>query len=143
MPEFQLQGSVAAPRERVWRLYVDHVGWMRWAGVKEVVLRQQGDPPPNGLGAIRVMRSSGIAIEEEVTAFDPPKYMAYRLVGGVPVRDYEAEVRFEDSESGTDITWDVRFRPLIPFTGGLMKRVIQRGLQDVLDRLARVNFDEL
>jgi len=140
MPEIHLQGTVAAPRDAVWRVYTDHRGWTRWAGVKEVVLRQQGDPPPNGLGTIRVMRSGGIAIEEEITAFDPPKRMAYRLIGGLPVKNYEAEVRFDESESGTAIAWDVSFQPRIPFTGGLLARVMKSGLQDVLDRLARYQF---
>ena len=140
MPEIHLQGTVAAPRDAVWRVYTDHRGWTRWAGVKEVVLRQQGDPPPNGLGTIRVIRSGGIAIEEEITAFDPPKRMAYRLIAGLPVKNYEAEVRFDESESGTAISWDISFQPRIPFTGTLLARVMKRGLQDVLDRLARYQF---
>jgi uncharacterized protein YndB with AHSA1/START domain len=140
MPEIHLQGTVAAPRDAVWLVYTDHRGWTRWAGVKEVVLRQQGDPPPNGLGTIRVMRSGGIAIEEEITAFDPPKRMAYRLIGGLPVKNYEAEVRFDESESGTAISWDVSFQARIPFTGALLARVMKSGLQDVLDRLARYQF---
>jgi uncharacterized protein YndB with AHSA1/START domain len=142
MPEFRLQGTVAAPPEAVWRVFTDHAGYTQWAGVKEVVLRQQGDPPPNGLGAIRVMRSGGIAIEEEITAFDPPKYLAYRMVGGIPVKNYEAEVRLDPSDSGTRLTWHVRFDARIPFTGRLMARLIKAGLQDVLDRLARVPFDQ-
>jgi uncharacterized protein YndB with AHSA1/START domain len=140
MPQIHLQGTIAAPRDAVWRVYTDHRGWTRWAGVKEVVLRQQGDPPPNGLGTIRVIRSGGIAIEEEITAFDPPKRMAYRLIGGLPVKNYEAEVRFDESESGTAISWDISFQPRIPFTGALLARVMKSGLQDVLDRLARYQF---
>ncbi len=75
MQEIDLEAQVPAPREAVWKVYTDHVGWQSWAGVQEVVLRQQGDPPPDGLGAIRVIRSRGIAIEEEVTAFTPPERM--------------------------------------------------------------------
>jgi uncharacterized protein YndB with AHSA1/START domain len=142
MPQFQLQGTVAARRESVWRVFTDHRGWERWAGVKEVVLRQEGDPPPNGLGAIRVIRSRGIAIEEEITAFDAPKRMAYRLVGGAPVKNHQADVTFEPSESGTRVIWNVRFDPLIPFTGALLAGMMRRGLQDVLDRLARVEFED-
>ena len=142
MPEFRLQGTVAAPPEAVWRVFTDHCGYTRWAGVQEVVLRQQGDPPPNGLGAIRVMRSRGIAVEEEITAFEPPKYLAYRLVGGIPVRNYEAEVHLDPCDSGTRLTWHVRFDALIPFTGRLLARLIESGLQDILVRLARVPFEE-
>ncbi len=142
MQEFSLQGTVAAPPDSVWRVFTDHCRYTEWAGVQEVVLRQRGDPPPNGLGCIRVMRSRGIAIEEEITAFEPPKFLAYRLVGGLPVRNYEAEVRLDPCDSGTRILWSVHFEPWIQFTGRLLARVIQSGLQDILDRLARVPFDE-
>src|SRR5258705_10505009 len=84
--QIELTQHVAAAPEKVFAFYTDHVGWERWAGVKEVVLRQTGDPPPNGLGAIRVIRARGMAFEEEITAFEPPRRMGYRLVAGAPGR---------------------------------------------------------
>ncbi|HTO08561.1 MAG TPA: SRPBCC family protein [Myxococcota bacterium] len=135
--QIELTQHVAAPPDRVFAVYTDHAGWERWAGVKEVVLRQKGDPPPNGLGAIRVIRARGMAIEEEVTGFDPPRRMTYRLVAGAPVRDHEGVVRFEPDGAGTRVTWNVRFRPLVPGTGWLLRRVLEGGLRDVLARLAR------
>jgi uncharacterized protein YndB with AHSA1/START domain len=134
--QIELTQHVAAAPERVFAFYTDHVGWERWAGVREVVLRQQGDPPPNGLGAIRVIRARGMAIEEEVTGFDPPGRMTYRLVAGAPVRDHEGIVRFEPEAGGTRVTWSVRFRPLVPGTGWLLRRVLESGLRDVLAKLA-------
>ncbi len=142
MRQIEVEGTVAAPRPAVWKVFTDHVGWTRWAGVKEVVLRQQGDPPPDGLGAIRVVRSGGVAVEEEITGFDPPKRLTYRLVAGIPVRDHEAEVRFDVCDSGTRLTWRVRFEPWIPWTGGILTRLIRRSLRGTLDRLARVEFDD-
>lgn len=142
MQEIELRGTIAASRPAVWRVLTDHCGWTRWAGVKEVVLRQQGDPPPNGLGAIRVVRKSGIAVEEEITAFDPPQRLAYRLVAGIPIRNHEGEVCLDLSESGTRVTWRARFDPIVPLTGGLLKRALARELQNILDRLARVQFDQ-
>jgi uncharacterized protein YndB with AHSA1/START domain len=134
--QIELSRQIPAAPDRVWALYTDHEGWEKWAGVKEVVLRQKGDPPPNGLGAIRVIRASGMAIEEEVTAFEPPRRMAYRLVAGAPIRDHAGEVRFEPDGAGTRVTWTVRFRPLVPGTGWLIRRMLERSLGDVLERLA-------
>ena len=136
MQEIDLEAQVPAAREAVWRLFTDWVGWQRWAGVKEVVLRQQGDPPPDGLGAIRVTRSRGIALEEEITAFDPPERVHYRMVGGLPVRDYRAEVGFEPAGDGTRVRLTVRFRPLVPGTGPLLRRLLGRSLAGVLRRLS-------
>ena len=134
--QIELTQQVAAAPEKVFAFYTDHVDWERWAGVKEVVLRQTGDPPPNGLGAIRVIRARGMAFEEEITAFEPPRRMGYRLVAGAPVRDHAGEVRFEPDGSGTRVTWTIRFRPLVPGTGWILRRVLEREIRGVLTALA-------
>lgn len=137
MQRFELRAEIAAPLERVWALVSDHVGWQKWAGVQEVVLRQQGDPAPNGLGAIRVLRRGGLAIEEEVTAFEPPARIAYRVSAGIPVRECQVEIRLEPAAGATRLTWDVSFRPLVPGTGWLLGRLIRPRLADALAGLAR------
>ncbi len=134
--EIRISADVPATPEVAWQLFTDHRGWERWSGAKEVVLRQEGDPAPNGLGAIRVLRARGLAIEEEVTAFDAPRRMAYRVVAGVPIRDHRGEVEFVGSGAGTEVSWSIRFRPLIPGTGGLLRRVFQRVLEAILRRFA-------
>ncbi len=135
--QIEVSAHIPASPQAVFARYTDHERWVDWAGVKEVVLRQQGTPPPNGLGAIRVIRQAGMAIEEEITAFDPPKRMAYRLVAGAPVRDHSGEVLFDADGAGTRVTWKVRCRPLIPGTGWLIRRALESGLRDVLARLAK------
>ena len=79
-------------------------------------------------------------MQEEVTAFEPPKRMTYRLTAGIPVRDYVGEVELTPDGDATQVRWCVRFRPLIPFTGGLLKRLLERSLGDILDRLRRQDF---
>ena len=117
--------EIPAPPDRVWAVYTDHEGWQRWAGIGEVVLRQQGYPPPNGLGAIRVIRHSGTAVEEEITAF---------------IREHRGEVRLEPSGSGTRLSWNVEFKALIPGTGPLVRWVVERMLRRILTRLADYDF---
>ncbi len=135
--EIQVHVDVPAAPEAAWELFTDHLGWERWAGAKEVVLRQEGHPAPNGLGAIRVLRVGGLAIEEEVTAFDAPRRMAYRLVAGLPTRDHSGEVEFEPSETGTRLTWKICFRPWVPGTGRPLEWVLQRAVQEVVRRFSR------
>jgi uncharacterized protein YndB with AHSA1/START domain len=134
--EIEVSAVIPASPARTFEVYTDHEGWMKWAGVKEVVLRQPGHPAPNGLGAIRVIRQSGMAIEEEITGFEPGKRMTYRLVAGAPVRDHSGEVRFDPDGAGTRVTWTVRCRPWIPGTGWLVKRALESGFRDILTRLA-------
>jgi uncharacterized protein YndB with AHSA1/START domain len=137
MPELALHEKIPAPVERVWALVSDHLGWQKWAGVQEVVLRQPGDPAPNGLGAIRVLRRGGLAVEEEVTGFEPPARIAYRVSAGIPVRECRAEIRLEPAAGATLLTWDVSFRPLVPGTGWLLARLIRPRLVDAIAGLAR------
>jgi uncharacterized protein YndB with AHSA1/START domain len=137
MHEFELRSEIAAPVDRVFALLADHVGWREWAGVQEVVLRQQGDPAPNGLGAIRVLRRGGLAIEEEVVAFEPPRRIAYRICAGIPVRDCSADLRLEPAAAATRLSWQVHFRPLLPGTGWLLRRLIRPKLEQALAGLAQ------
>jgi uncharacterized protein YndB with AHSA1/START domain len=139
--EVKVQEEVAAPLEQVWALYTDHAGWKHWAGVHEVVVRQPGEPAPNGLGAVVVLRSHGIAVEEEITAFEPPRRLAYQLVAGLPLRHHEAEVCFEPLEGRTRVDWRVRFSPLIPGTGNLLARLLRERMAATLQRLARYPFE--
>jgi uncharacterized protein YndB with AHSA1/START domain len=140
MREVKVQGEVSAPLEQVWAVYTDHAGWARWAGYQEVVVRQPGEPAPNGLGAIRVLRAHGVALEEEITAFEPPRRLVYQLVGGLPLRDHEGEVYFEPLGARTRVGWRVQFRPLIPGTGGLLARFLRGQMSATLQRLATYPF---
>ena len=138
---FEIETTIAAPPASVWELLANHRGWADWAGVREVVLRQEGDPPPNGLGAIRVLRLRGLALEEEILGFDPPKRMSYRLSAGLPIRDHAGEIELEPAGDGTALRWTVRFRPSVPGTGWLLRAALERGVRDVCDRLARTFAD--
>ena len=141
MQAFELVSRVPASAEQVFGLLSDHRGLAEWSGAKEVVLRQEGDPPPNGLGAIRVIRGAGLAIEEEITAFEPPKRMTYRIAGGLPIRDHAGEIRVTPLEDGdAEVRWNVRFRPLVPGTGALMAYLLRRGLETLLARLSAYEF---
>ena len=136
MHEIRVERELPVVREVAWERFTDHRSWVDWAGAMEVVLRNEGDPAPNGLGAIRVLRARGLAVEDEVTAFEPPKRLGYRLVAGLPIRDHIGEVEFEASDAGTRLVWSIRFRPLVPGTGRLVRWALQRSLKDILQRLS-------
>ncbi len=137
MQDIEIRAEIPASPAAVWKLVADHAGYASWAGFHEVVVRHPGDPPPNGLGAIRVLRRSGVAIEEEITAFEPPRRLEYVMTAGLPVRDYRAEVLLDASGRGTALVWRARFRPLVPGTGGLLRRLLQRSLAGMVDALVR------
>jgi uncharacterized protein YndB with AHSA1/START domain len=129
---------IAAPREKVWALLADHEGMKRWAPVREVIRRRPGAPDPDGEGAIRTIRASGLVIEERITAFKPGERLEYTLVEGAPIRDHAGDVVLTPDGEGTRITWTVRFRPLIPGTGWLLERLLRKGLEQSLEGLRQM-----
>lgn len=137
MMNVELTIRIAAPPERVFDILADHEGMPRWTDAREVVLRHPGDPHPNGVGAIRVIRARGLAVEEEILAYRRPERIEYRISAGAPVRDHHAEVVLEREGEGTRVHYRARFRPLVPGTGWLIRRALTRALGAMLAQLDR------
>ena len=134
-----------APREQVWELVADARGWSRWGAWRSAELEREGTPPPGGLGAVKALTSETRGITgrpivslEEVTAFEPPSRFGYKLLSGLPLRDYDASIELVEAPGGgTDITWRSQFEGKVPGTGGLFRRALQKFTQDAAERLAR------
>jgi uncharacterized protein YndB with AHSA1/START domain len=133
----EVSRSIAAPREKIWALLADHEGMKKWAPVREVIRRRAGAPDPDGVGAIRTVRASGMAVDERITAFKPGERLEYTLVEGAPIRDHAAEIVLTPDGDGTRVVWSVHFRPLVPGTGWLLARMLRGGLERSLDGLRR------
>jgi uncharacterized protein YndB with AHSA1/START domain len=124
--ELRVQMEVAAPIHAVFDLFADAASWERWAGIHEVVVRQEGHPVPGGLGCTCVMRSSGVAVETEVTHYERPWRLRYNMVGGLPVRRYEGDLQLFERGENTQLVWRVTFVPWVPGTGPLLASMIRR-----------------
>jgi uncharacterized protein YndB with AHSA1/START domain len=127
--QISLEIHIDAPRERVWDTLVDHGRMAEWYPAKEIILRRPGHPDPNGLGAQRVVRQSGLAIEEVVTAFKPCEHFEYSAIEGAPFLDHTADVILISEPDGTRVRWSTRLRPRVPGTGWIVKSNIVRTLQ--------------
>jgi uncharacterized protein YndB with AHSA1/START domain len=117
---------IAAPCERVWRILADHEGMPEWFPVREVILRRPGSPDPNGVGALRVARSLGVIVEERITAFKPDELLEYTITRGAPLRSYRAQVRLTPDGDGSRVRWSASFRPLLPGSGAIARRLLAR-----------------
>jgi uncharacterized protein YndB with AHSA1/START domain len=142
MQVIDVHAHSAAPPEAVWQVVADAPGWSRWGAWRSSELQREGEPPPGGLGAVKVLTSETrrpVVSREEVTAFEPPLRFGYRLLSsGLPLRDYDATITMAPAgDGGTDITWRSQFNPKIPLTGGLFRRTLGRFIQDAAERLAR------
>ena len=126
-----------APPEDVWQLVADGANWDRWARMSESKLARKGDPDPNGVGAIRRFRTGKLVTREEVIAFDPPRHMAYRLLKGLPVKDYRSDIVLTPAGGGTDITWTSVFFPGRPRLALALRVFVAMVVRDYSRRLAK------
>ena len=139
---FSVTTASRAPREKVWALVADGAGWKNWAGVMKSSLEREGEPPPDGVGAIRRLGPSPFTSREEVVVWDPPSHLGYVILSGMPVRNYRADIKLqqvEDKAAGnpggvtTVIEWSATFDAKLPGTGTLLRA----GLRTMIARFAK------
>ena len=100
-------------------------------------LAKEGSQDKNGLGAVRQVVIGGRVLEEEITAFDPPRYFEYvvrQLLGrnGKPARFRHDRgwLAFSPSGDATRVEWRSRFEIPMPMVGWLLERLLARRLAD-------------
>lgn len=124
--------SDAAP-DAVFALLADGATWPRWSPIESFELEREGDPPPEGPGAIRVFRRGRTVGRDQLVDVTASERLVYASLSGLPVRDYLAEVELTAAVGGTDVRWQASFVPKMPGTGWLL----ERGLRRFLDRCVR------
>lgn len=127
-----MQHSEAAPAS-LFALLIDGETWPRWSPIEAFELERTGDPPPEGVGAIRIFRRGRTTGRDEIVEVVPDHRLGYRSLSGLPVRDYRAHVVLEPDGNGTTIRWEASFSPKLPGTG----RLLERGLRRFLEQCAR------
>jgi uncharacterized protein YndB with AHSA1/START domain len=126
-----------APVEAVWPLIAEARRWQEWTFLDRTELLEEGDPAPDGVGALRRFTRFGFGSSERVLAWDPPHHLAYTIVRGFPVRNYRADVTCTPDEPGTLVSWSASFDVLVPGTGHLMVLVVKRLIRGFANSAAR------
>ena len=136
MASFTLVREVAAPPETLFELFVDHRRYSEMTPIRRSELEREGDPAPNGVGAIRVLRSVGPPLREEVLTYEPPLRFSYKLLSGAPLEDHVGTVELTPQGAGTRVTYAIRTMPTIPFAGPLVVAVAKRAVKQLLDGIS-------
>jgi len=118
------------PIAHAWEVLADHAGMSSWGPGLKVTMDKVGSEDPNGVGAVRRISTPGPMppIVEEVTAFEPERYLAYRALSGVPLRDYRGEVELADHEGKTFIRYTVHADSRIPLVDKAAVKALATGL---------------
>jgi uncharacterized protein YndB with AHSA1/START domain len=133
---FSYVRQVAAPPEVVFDVLTDHRRYAEITPMRRSELEREGEPAPNGVGAIRVLRSIGPPLREEVIVYEPPRRFSYRLLSGAPVRDHVGTVELTPSEGGTRVVYAVRTVPTLPVGGVAVVAVVKQAIKQLLDGIS-------
>ena len=143
MRTVRVERKVDASPERVFELIADHANYDRFRAITGSELVSEGDPPPNGVGAMRRIRVGPIRFEEEITAYEPSSRLDYLIVRlNLPFDHRGGTMRLSEEEGGTRVEWISTFRIPIPVVGGLQERIwapiLTRGFRRVLEDVERM-----
>jgi uncharacterized protein YndB with AHSA1/START domain len=132
MASFTYERQVAAPPETVFAVLTDHRRYAEITPLRKSVLEREGEPAPDGVGAIRKLSAVGPPLREEVLAYEPSTRFSYKLLSGLPVRDHVGTVELSPSGDGTRVVYAVRTHPTLPLVGGAVVAAVKVGVKQLL-----------
>lgn len=110
--------TINAPIEDVFDAYTDHERLADLPMVLSAKVVVPGTSEKNGVGAVREVNGGLIWLREEITAFERPTLMEYRIRRSRPPSRHElGRVTFEEVPGGTEVTWKTVFGVDLPLVG--------------------------
>jgi uncharacterized protein YndB with AHSA1/START domain len=137
MASFTYVRQIAAPPEVVFDVLTDHRRYPEITPLRRATLEREGEPAPNGVGAIRVLTFAGPPMREEVLSYEAPRRFSYTVLSGLPFRDHLGTVELEPAGGGTRITYAIRTTPTIPVLGGAAILVLKQAIKALLGGVAK------
>lgn len=135
----QMNVAFNAPVETVFAELSDHekMGKVLGAKVKRI---KEGKNSTNGVGSIRRLTPVPLAdFEETVTGFEPNKLIEYTVTKGSPIKNHLGRMVFSEANGKTHLHYTIQFdmKLGIPFTGLILKTVLEKVITSGLHKLAR------
>ena len=128
--------TTTADPATVYALLRDGASWPSWSPIDAFELEREGEGEPEGIGAVRVLRSGRVTGRDTIAELVPDRRFAYTHVSSLPVRDYRGEVDLTPIDGGTEIRWVSSFHPKVPGTGALLRRGLDGFIAALTDGLA-------
>jgi uncharacterized protein YndB with AHSA1/START domain len=135
--------TIPAPAEAVFDILADHTHYDRFRPIHASELLREGDPAPNGLGALRRIKVRPLIFEEEITAYERPSRLDYLIVKlNVPFEHHGGSIRLSREGEATHVDWRSSFTVPIPVVGQAIEvpwlMTLRRGFRRVLEDVERM-----
>ncbi|HET9677608.1 MAG TPA: SRPBCC family protein [Solirubrobacterales bacterium] len=137
MASFTYERQVAAPPEIVFDVITDHRRYPEMTSVRKATIEREGDPAPNGLGAIRSFTLAGPPMREEIITFERPHRYSYTILSGLPVRNHVGTVELTAQDGGTKIVYAIHTTPTLPVGNFAIVLGLKRGVKTLLSGVAK------
>ncbi len=134
---FTLTREIDAPAETVFTVLTDHAGYSKLTPLRKSELEREGNPDPNGMGAIRKLTVVGPPMREEVIAFEAPKRFSYTVLSGLPVRDHVGTVELSEEGGKTRMVYAVRTQPTLPVVGFAVVAAVKQAIKGLIGGVAK------
>jgi uncharacterized protein YndB with AHSA1/START domain len=143
MKSVHVTRRIPAPAEEVFDLLADHANYDRFRPINGSKLLREGDPAPNGVGALREIKVRPLTFEEEITAYERPSRLDYLIVKlNVPFKHDGGSITLTPDGDATHVDWRSSFTVPTPLVGGaqelIWQPVLARGFRRVLEDVERM-----
>lgn len=123
----------------------DHVAFFAAGGLRCDLL-QPGLTAMGGTGALREVHSGPLRLQEDITFFDAPIAMEYRIRSlhalwwRVPFTHELGRIECHANGAGCEVVWRTRFECTIPWLGGFLTREFARKIERSFRHLLKRNL---
>ena len=138
--EVSAERTARATPETVWALVSDATRYPEWGPWRAARYQRPGDATPRGPGAVQWLQSSRryflsypVSVEK-ILEVDEGRSLAYTVIGGIPVRNYQAKVTLTPAADGTRIHWAASMDATA--RGRLVWRGLRRLYPEIVEALA-------
>lgn len=134
--EIDIRTTTDASPAAIWTLLDDSATWPSWTPIERFELVTPAGP--DGLGEVRTFKTGRVTVREKIAERKEARRLSYKLLGGLAVRDYRADIDLtpQPAGSGTEIRWHTTFKAKVPGSGWLYRRALASATQQFVDGLA-------
>ncbi len=133
LQDIDIHATTTASPAAVWRLLADSSSWPAWTPIEAFEPEREGGP--DGVGERRAFTTGRVVVHEEIVERRPERRLSYRLLSGLALRDYRADIDLTPRDAGTEIRWHTTFRPKVPGAGWVYRRALAKITQTFVDGL--------
>ena len=133
--EIDIRVTAGTDAGAIWELLGDSRRWPSWTPIEAAEVNSPGRA--DGLHEIRTFKTGRVTVREEIVERIPEKRLSYRLLSGIAVNNYRADVDLAPAAHGTEIRWHTTFDARVPGTGWLYRRALSKATKEFVDGLAR------